>query len=248
MDKRVDIPRIQQIVTRQARLWEAQQRARAQREEEPRPGGGPCITLSREPGAGARELGRRIADHLGWQSFDRALLERVAERGQIDPAAVKRVEEGPHDHVHESVFMALDREYPGHHGYLKLLAATATSLAARGNVVLVGRGIHYILPRAWGIRARLVAPLSWRIGRVARINDWTQERAQKWIEETDRNQLELVRNVFHRDLRDPHDYDLVLNTAEVGMELAEKTLVGILLARRSEMAPVDPVDHEPLVR
>ena len=42
------------------------------------------ITISREFGSGGRELGRRLADELGFNYFDKEIIETVAANRGID--------------------------------------------------------------------------------------------------------------------------------------------------------------------
>ena len=42
------------------------------------------ITISREFGSGGRELGKRLADQLGYAYYDREIEEHVAHRMDLD--------------------------------------------------------------------------------------------------------------------------------------------------------------------
>jgi hypothetical protein len=42
------------------------------------------VTITREYGSGGSEIGRKVADLLGWELLDRKLIERVAVMGKID--------------------------------------------------------------------------------------------------------------------------------------------------------------------
>ena len=42
------------------------------------------ITISREFGSGGRELGKRLADHLGWDYYDSEIIAAVAENSGMD--------------------------------------------------------------------------------------------------------------------------------------------------------------------
>jgi cytidylate kinase len=168
---------------------------------------------------------------LGFVLYDRSILDRMAGEAQIDSAALRRLEEGRHGAIHEAVYMTLDREYPGHHSYLKHLVAIATSLAAHGRVILLGRGMHYILPAEWGVKVRLVGSLEGRVERVRRELQLDEAAARRWIEEAQRRRDDLIRNLFHRDPSDPHDYDMVLNTDHLDEETCADMVVDLLERR-----------------
>lgn len=48
------------------------------------------ITISREFGSGGRELGKRLADHLGWAYYDSEIITRVAKESGLDAGYVER--------------------------------------------------------------------------------------------------------------------------------------------------------------
>ena len=49
------------------------------------------ITISREFGSGGRELGKRLADLLGWDYYDREIITRIAAESGLDEAYVDQV-------------------------------------------------------------------------------------------------------------------------------------------------------------
>ena len=49
------------------------------------------ITISREFGSGGRELGKRIADILGFDYYDSEIITAVAKQSGLDPRYVDRL-------------------------------------------------------------------------------------------------------------------------------------------------------------
>ena len=49
------------------------------------------ITISRQFGSGGRELGKRLADALGWDYYDRELIEEIARESGLNDGYVDRV-------------------------------------------------------------------------------------------------------------------------------------------------------------
>ena len=47
------------------------------------------ITISREFGSGGRELGKRLADELGFAYYDREIVTAIAERNEVNEAYVE---------------------------------------------------------------------------------------------------------------------------------------------------------------
>lgn len=241
MGESFEIPAVQRIVSRQMQRWASEARAaderRASRHE--RPASTPLwITISREPGSGAREVADHLRRRLGFEVYGRELLDRMAEGSPAARAALERVEKGPHDALREAVQMSLDRAYPGHHAYLKRLVAIGSALAARGGVVLIGRGLHFVLPPDQGLRVRLVASLDHRVQNVMRERAISFDVAEQWIAETDRSQNELVRHMLRRDLRDVHAYDMVLDVERLTPTVCADVVIAALGATKRSRAAV----------
>ncbi len=49
------------------------------------------ITISRQFGSGGRELGKRLADRLGYDYYDKEIIDSLAENQGLDPDYVRRV-------------------------------------------------------------------------------------------------------------------------------------------------------------
>ncbi len=52
------------------------------------------ITISREFGSGGREVGKRLADALGFEYYDREIIDKVAEESNMDAGYVENVLNG----------------------------------------------------------------------------------------------------------------------------------------------------------
>ena len=48
------------------------------------------VTISREFGSGGRELGKRLADALGFDYYDREIITAIAEKQQLDENDVEK--------------------------------------------------------------------------------------------------------------------------------------------------------------
>lgn len=107
------------------------------------------ITISREFGSGGRELGKRLADELGYAYYDREIVEAIAEKSEFDEHYVSYALEG-----------GMFRNFPLHFGrtfsYSPTLMASETKLLAEqnkllrelaevGNCVIIGRASEVIL-------------------------------------------------------------------------------------------------------
>ena len=107
------------------------------------------ITIGREFGSGGRELGHRLAEELGYEYYDREIVDEIAKKSELDENYVAYALEG-----------GMFRNFPIHFGrtfsYSPTLMANETKLlseqnkllkelASKGNCVIVGRAADIIL-------------------------------------------------------------------------------------------------------
>jgi len=222
-------PSIEQILERQARLQEFRDRAAAQGGEEARRAlahraEGPWIAISKQTGTGGREIARRLAEDLGWQAFDREILTAIAEHTDRREIVLSRFDERAISAFDDYVGQLVVPGDPGRFAYWRELVRTIWALARRGNVVLVGRGAHWILKREFGLSVRLVAPTAFRSEAIARASEGTVAAARRQMKREDLEQARFVRQVFGRAIDDPEGYDVVLNVATLGPSAVARTI------------------------
>jgi cytidylate kinase len=102
------------------------------------------------------------------------------------------------------------------------------ALGHQGDVVIVGHAARFILPRQFGLCARLIAPLETRIRRIADQAHLSLEAARVEVETTDHERVKAVRHHYGQDVTDPLIHDLILNTAELGLEGAAEVVITAL--------------------
>jgi cytidylate kinase len=181
------------------------------------------VTVSREYGAGGGEVARRLAEGLGWQLLDRELLHQAAAVEHVPDAELERLDE-------KAVSVAdRFRLHPPHQQYLHGLTEAARQAAARGNVVLVGRGTRQLLAEMPGaFHLRLVAPREWRVQRMAALEQAPAEQVLARCLEVDRTRERYTRYFFGPAAMQPEQYDLVVNTGRVPLDQVAASIVTLL--------------------
>lgn len=108
------------------------------------------ITISREFGSGGRELGKRLADHLGFDYYDSEIISKLSQKSGMDKAYI---ENALNNHGWQDVPITF-RSTLGSTGYIQaskvnLLVQQKTvieEIAALGkDCVIVGRNADVIL-------------------------------------------------------------------------------------------------------
>jgi cytidylate kinase len=166
------------------------------------------LTLAR---AGDTGFAPTLATRLRLRDYDRDLLEQEAVRLGVPKAELEKIDEQP-----AGIFQ---RFRPGslYQRYFEALGKLMNELAARGDVLIVGRGGGRFLrehPRAFHVR--LVAPISVRVQRVMEHRWLRQEPAKKLIAESDGQRRRFYQDYFGADWSDPLEYHLTVNTGRLG--------------------------------
>jgi cytidylate kinase len=205
------------------------------------------VTLSRQLGAGGSQVAEAVAQALGYRLVDRALAESVAARAGVSAEEVARLEERTpgffERFLHASVAELPDAFVPPS-GALddfeeaRLVRATRAlvrELAAAGRVVIVGRGAFAILagdPAA--LHVRVVAPLAQRVARLAERLGSDPRAAQQLIARSDAERARYFTEYYALDVDDPTHFDLVVNTARLGIPGAAALIAARVRACESE--------------
>lgn len=194
------------------------------------------VAISREAGAGGVTIARTVAEKLGWQLFDQDMLTFLAND---EPARHELYATIP-----ESALAWADLQLPSRLKQsqgspdAELIEAVKLTLAlgARGGVVLVGRGAGCMLPNDTTLHVRIVSPMEVRVGYMAQRLRLSQSEAAAEVESRDRKRAELFERLTGSVADNANNYDLTLNSARLGYEVAAEL---ILCAIRSKSDRVE---------
>jgi cytidylate kinase len=216
---------IEEMVDHQMRRWALIGRASSQ--SPPRP----CLAFSRLPGAGAEELGRRVAERLGYGFFDVEIVDWIARQAGLARELVAGVDEHIRAGVERFVADAFSRARFTESDYLRHVVRVVSSLGERGSAVIIGRGSPFILPPERALRVLVVAPRELRLENLSKQRSLRAAEAEQALAEEDAARLEFLRHHFARDPDDACRYDLVLNLGTLPMDAACELLVRAVGAR-----------------
>lgn len=177
---------------------------------------GPVLTFSREHGAGGGEIAEMVGSRLDWEVFDRCLLDRIAQRYHLSRPMLELVDETKSNWIHDVLGTWMDTNVIPHEKYLTHLRQIVLNAARCGPAIFVGRGVQFLLPRPSVVAIRIIAAEGFRAARVAQQRGIPERKARQVIREVDRGRAEFVARYFHRNINDPHLYDLVINVENHG--------------------------------
>ena len=188
------------------------------------------IAISRDSGANGHVIARALGFRLDWPVYDQELLRKVADDMGLRARMLESLDEKRANWLAESLACFTTSTPTADSGaYVHHLVETLFSLAAQGECVILGRGAAQVLPSNTTLRVRLVGPRKERIETVQKRLGLEWAEATRLIAQTDHDRTQFVVHNFSKDPADPCNYDLVLNSARLGVATCADLIVETLL-------------------
>ncbi len=219
---------LDQFMTRQVRLWERNYRLMRQEE---RQRVAPSLTVSKALGSYGVELAERLSRRLGWQVFDKDLVEAIACNAKVRREMVEIFDERTQNAIHKWVLTLLDHESLHGDKFFKYLVTVLRSLGEHGEAIILGRGGNFVLAPERALRVMCVAPMATRVAYLQQHQSLDRREAQKRLEKADAERRAFIEHYYHRDPEDPVHYDLVLNMGTLTLAAAEEAVLAALRAK-----------------
>jgi cytidylate kinase len=194
--------------------------------------GGPVMTVSREAGAGGSDIARRLAKSLGLDLIGGQIIQHVADSAKMSRRVIESLDEREVT-FRETLLSSLfgeNRPWPGE--FLHHLTSVIGTIGIFGNVIIVGRGANFVLPKERIFRVRIIAPMELRVKYFMEDRGYTKAEAEQFIVKKENNRKAFVRKYFNTDMADPAHYDLIINTEKISMAAATESIIVAFNQRR----------------
>ena len=199
------------------------------------------ITINRELGSGGRTVGRKLAEKLGVEYFDKAVVNALQERYNLTAEQIEHLkgqETGWWAEFKRKMTFS-DSEYDLNQmgieteDVFRAETQVLKALAKDQSCVIAGRSAFYIFREHPNHLSVLIqASMPCRMTRVARDQNMSKEEARMTIEKVDRMRENYVQEFTGTSRYDTRNYHLVINMDEINEDAA----VDIILAYIRSMA------------
>ncbi|MBI1920782.1 MAG: cytidylate kinase-like family protein [Geobacter sp.] len=176
----------------------------------------PTITLSREFGCEVYPLADRLKVIMEektrerWLLMDKALLEEVAKRDDLSKRMLGAL--GERAHWLDEFISTFTPRWKSERDYYQLLCKQIVSLAADGNVIIVGRGSAIITQEMKNCNHfRVYASERFKVQSIARRMKVTPEEAASIVDKQQRQRDKFIRDFLDCDAHDMSFYHLAFN-------------------------------------
>lgn len=191
------------------------------------------ITIARGYGSGGKTIGKMLAKELGLPFYDREILYMASEESGI---ALRLFDKNDED-VNKGLFDPSTRKYVGKiippedsdfvskENLFNYQAKIIKDLATKGPCVIVGRCADFILENADNvIKTFIWAPHTECVKTVMDMYALSEKEADKKIRKIDKHRSEFYHYYTCRDWDNARNYDLCLNSADLGFEGCVKAI------------------------
>jgi cytidylate kinase len=195
------------------------------------------ICISRAVGAGGEEIGRTVAERLGYRYIDDEVIEQAAEWADLDPALVADVER-PKPAGTRLLGRLADRSSPtrlpsGDTGRalpsdddLRLLITDVLrSSAAEGPAVIVAHAASFALVGEGILRVLVTASPETRAARVGAEQGLAERAAAKAVRESDAARADYLTRFYGVKHELPTHFDIVISTDVLTIAEAANAIV-----------------------
>ena len=190
------------------------------------------ITIERRYASGGNEIGKRLAEALGYKLYDRNILMEAAQRLDIPFFKIEGLEESSSG----SVLLNLSRTpLGGPSGNKDLPLADKLFLeekriieeaAEAGNCVIVGRASGHILREKENcLRVFIYADHEKRIQRAIEREGIQNVEAENALKKNDKRRRNFHNALTNQEWGDPKCYEMYMNAGNLGIDLCVRILM-----------------------
>ena len=201
------------------------------------------ICISHATGARGVEVGRAVAERLGFRYADEEVISEAADWAEVSPALVAdaerrrslaaRVLGQAADQATPLRLTAGDpvRQLPTEADLRELITNVLHAIAAEGDVVIVAHAASFALAGQNVVRVLVTGSPQVRAERVAADRGVDQRSAERVIRDEDAARADYLKRFYRIEREQPTHFDVVVNTDIITPDAAAAAVVAA--ARRS---------------
>ena len=196
---------------------------------------GPYISISRDFGCMANRIAEKLARELSkrereskkkWKWINKSILQESSKALELSPSKIEYVFQSQSKTMIDEIVSAMStRYYKSDKKIRKTIVDVIRAIAKTGHIIIVGRGgVAFAKDNPKSLHIKLVAPVEWRVDRIAKNYKKTKKDALKYIKDIDLERKYLIDNFMGFET-DNTIFDIVLNRKS----LTEKEILSMII-------------------
>ncbi|MBQ9603122.1 MAG: cytidylate kinase-like family protein [Paludibacteraceae bacterium] len=192
------------------------------------------ITINRELGSGGRTVGRKLAEKLGVEYFDKAVINALQERYHLSVEQIEHLkgqetgwwEEFKRKMTFSESEYELNQTNIETEDVFRAETQILKALAKDRSCVIAGRTAFYMFREHPNHLSILIqASMLTRMERVAREQNMTKEQARLVIDKVDKMRENYVKEFTGTSRYDTRNYHLVINMDDITEDAAVELIL-----------------------
>ena len=186
------------------------------------------ITIARSYGSGGRTLGKKLAEELGIDCYDRELIRMASDESGINEALFGKADEKlqkmplfhiAKKHYNGEVLTPDSDEFVSNDNLFNYQAKIIQEVAKEESCIIIGRCADYLLrDKDYVKRLFFYAPKKDCIARVKEQNGDTEKEIEKKIERIDKYRADYYKYYTGNEWNDVRNYDFCLDTSSLSYD------------------------------
>lgn len=191
------------------------------------------ITIGREFGSGGRELGKRLAERLGYAYYDSEIISEIAKKTELSENYVRNVvEKKPMIqypiHIGGTFYAMGSMQLEQGALIFREQCNIIKEMAEKSNCVIVGRCADYILREYDPFRIFVYADIDKKVARCKQKGspeeNFTDAQLKKKIKSVDKNRAHYYNFYTGKKWGDKLNYDVCINTGDSDIKVIVEDL------------------------
>lgn len=185
------------------------------------------VTVGRQFGSGGRIVGKKLAEQLGIDYYDKELINLASKESGICGEFFERADEKTSGSLLKALAMGFSmnnaifqsNDYLSNESLFQIQSDVIRKVAAKGSCILVGRCADYILrddPAC--INVFISASTEDRIRRAMEYNHVEEKEAEEYIQKADKSRASYYNYYTDKIWGAAESYDLCINSSVYGID------------------------------
>jgi uncharacterized protein len=199
------------------------------------------VCISRDVGAGGEQVGRAVAEALGYRYVDEDIVRSAAERAGVDVEDISSAEQrrtlasrlldlvaqagAPEAYAYAAPDIDAYRLAGANDGMMAVIQEAVRETADAGDAVIVAHAASHVLAgRPDVLRVLVTGSEQTRQARLA--EELGDDKARATVREAEKARADYLRRFHDVKQELPTHYDLVVNTDQLGVDGAAAVVTG----------------------
>ncbi len=193
------------------------------------------ISIGRQAGSGGREIGKKVAELMGFGYYDRELITLASKKSGISQEILSNVDEKATNSLLYSLALGTTvggwnassyMDIPLSDKLFMVQSDVIKTIATEKSAVIVGRCADTVLENEVPVvRLFIYAPQKVRAERIAKQNELSYEKALDMINKTDKRRSSYYSYYTNKKWGNPSSYDLMIDSSRLGPEKTAEFIV-----------------------